>query len=745
MGIDLDGVVDPTTGKFLNWPDEFLKTCAGEVPCPQKIVQLLATYAELSPSGTGVKLFGRGTLPPGGNRRGNKHAGIEMYNSARYFTVTGRWFKESPSALADCTASLCSLHRAVFGDPAKSHVLRRDNDPATATTDADKQLLQVAREAKNGEKFQRLWGGQCDDYSSPSEADLALAGMLAFWTGPDPAIIERLMRQSGLYREKWERSDYLRSTIDKALQNRREFFNSGADDGQQPTAITTGPKKPAKTKQLSIATTIVDLARDCLLWHTRDGAGYATMPVNGHTENWPIKSKGLRLWLKEQYYRTTKSVPAKQAVEDALDVLEAKATFDGPEEKVHLRIAENGSSIFLDLCDAEWRAVEITPEGWRVTQNPPVRFRRCKAMGALPEPQIGCFEELRRFVNVADEKWPLIVAWQVAALMPRGPYAVLCVHGEQGSAKSTTARVLRDLIDPNGAPLRCEPKDPRDLMIAANNGRVIALDNISHLSPWLSDAICRLATGGGFSTRTLYENDEETIFDAQRPVILAGIEEIVTRSDLLDRSVIVNLQSIAESRRRPEAEFWREFQEAKPRLLGALFDVVAGTLRNLPAVHPPTLPRMADFVVCGMAAEQPAGLTAGDFIRAYTGNQDEANELALESSPIGRAVLDLIATTPSWRSSASDLLDRLNVSANEQTRRLSNWPKDARSLSGTLSRLTPNLRRAGVEVDIGRESGGIRRRFIRLTRTTSETCVPTDAGLSDGTQGPAMGTNTGTQ
>ncbi len=188
---------------------------------------------------------------------------------------------------------------------------------------------------------------------------------------------------------------------------------------------------------------------------------------------------------------------------------------------------------------------------------------------------MGRVDELRRFINVPDGDWPLIVAWQAAAMRPRGPYPVLCLHGEQGSAKSTTARVVRELIDPNAAPLRCEPKEPRNLMIAANNGLVVALDNISHLPPWLSDALCRLATGGGFSTRTLYENDEETIFDAQRPVILTGIEEIVTRSDLLDRSLLINLQPIDESRRRPEANFWRDFDDAKPRAFGAMLEVIS--------------------------------------------------------------------------------------------------------------------------------------------------------------------------
>ena len=111
----------------------------------------------------------------------------------------------------------------------------------------------------------------------------------------------------------------------------------------------------------------------------------------------------------------------------------------------------------------------------------------------------------------------LLAAWLVAAFRPHGPYPILVLHGEQGSAKSTTARVLRALLDPNTAPLRGEPRDLRDVMIAASNGWIISFDNLSRIPHWLSDALCRLATGGGFSTRELYTDSEEVLFDAQRP------------------------------------------------------------------------------------------------------------------------------------------------------------------------------------------------------------------------------------
>ena len=166
-------------------------------------------------------------------------------------------------------------------------------------------------------------------------------------------------------------------------------------------------------------------------------------------------------------------------------------------------------------------------------------------------------------------------------------------HGEQGSAKSTTARVLRALVDPSTAPLRSEPRELRDLMIAASNAWVISLDNISRVPYWLSDALCRLSTGGGFSTRELYTDRDETLFDAQRPLILNGIEELAVRGDLLDRCLILYLPCIPEEKRRAELTFWDEFESERPAILGATLGAVSGALRRLPKVKLTEMPRMA--------------------------------------------------------------------------------------------------------------------------------------------------------
>lgn len=493
---------------------------------------------------------------------------------------------------------------------------------------------------------------------------------------------------------------------------------------QEKRADDDGPRK-------SQATLLAELATVSDLWHSSgQGVAYATIPVNGHRETWPIRSAGFKRWLARLYFDRCRSAPGAQAVADALAVLEGQSTFGGPEHPVFIRVAGHDGRLYLDLCNSTWQAVEIDATGWRIIEaaDCPVRYRRAKGMLPLPTPVSGgSIDELREFVNVATEDWPLLLGWLVAAFRPSGPYPILALHGEQGSAKSTTARTLRALIDPNVAPVRCEPREPRDLMIAANNGWLVAQDNLSHVPGWLSDALCRLATGGGFATRTLYENDEETIFDAMRPSILTGIEELATRGDLLDRCLILQLPRISEDRRRPESDFWREFGAAHGRLLGAVLDAVSVAIRKLPATRIDRLPRMADFALWATAAESGLGLQPDEFLAAYRGNRESVNEVALESSPIAKHVQSL-AEAGGFSGTPGDLLVQITGMATEAEKRGSNWPKNARSLSGHLKRLAPNLRAAAVEIEFARGTDRKRTRTVTITRKVAEfasACVRT--------------------
>jgi hypothetical protein len=460
---------------------------------------------------------------------------------------------------------------------------------------------------------------------------------------------------------------------------------------------------------------LVDLAQSAELFHAADGTGFADLDINGHRETWPIRAKGFRRWLARSFFEATQGAPSSEALQSALNVIEAKAHFDAPERMVHIRVGGLDDRLYLDLGDATWRAVEIDAIGWRVIDNPPVRFRRAAGVQPLPMPVAGgSIEVLRSFLNVqSDNDFVLVVAWALAVLRNRGPYPVIVLSGEQGSAKSTFSAILRALLDPNTAPLRALPREDRDLFIAASNGHVLAFDNVSGLPGWISDTLCRLATGGGFAVRQLYTDQDEVLFDAARPVILNGIEEIVTRPDLADRAVFLTLQPIPEEHRRPEQELWAAFDAARPRVLGVLLDAVVVGLRRLPETRLPKLPRMADFALWASACEN-ALWPAGTFWSAYCGNRDEAVEGVIDADPIATAVRAVMATRTVWTGTASDLLGALAEVVGDRIAKSKSWPDSPRALAGRLRRAATFLRKVGIEIGFVRE-GRARTRTINIT------------------------------
>jgi hypothetical protein len=455
------------------------------------------------------------------------------------------------------------------------------------------------------------------------------------------------------------------------------------------------------------------------LWHSSDKKCYATVEVKGHRENLGLEKKGFKRWLAAQFYSQTGGVPGSQALADALGVLEQMA-LEEPEHKPHLRIAGADGKVYLDLGDPSWRAVEVTGKGWQVIDRPQPKFVRSPAMKELPEPEAGAsIDAFRGFVNVkTDADYTLMIAFMVGAYRPEGPYPILLINGEQGTAKSTLARMLAQLVDPRAAALRALPRDERELAIAGHNAHLLAFDNVSGLSAQMSDALCRLAAGGGFVTRENYSDAAEVIFDAQRPLVLNGIPDLASRADLSDRALHITLSPIAPEARRTERELFADFEAARPAILGALLDAVSSALRNRETVAVERVERMADFCMWVAAAESGLGWEPGSFIETYRADRAGAVERTIEGDVVASAVVALVERVSlPWEGSATELLAELDREVKEQVRALKIWPKTPATLSGRLRRITPTLRQIGIEVELGdRASTKDRKRLILIWR-----------------------------
>lgn len=471
------------------------------------------------------------------------------------------------------------------------------------------------------------------------------------------------------------------------------------------------------------ADALIRIGRRADLFHDRDKVGWASFEVEGHRETHAITSRTFRLWLRRQFYEAEGSAPTETAEESATWQLQAEALFSGGEHEVYLRTAFVDDRYYMDLCDDQWRAVEVTGDGWRVVDNPPVRFQRTPGMQALPVPvKGGDLRNLARFVNAEPDSdtFVLLVAYLVGALAPDGPYPILAVSGEQGSGKSTTCRVIRALVDPHKVDLRSMPRDMRNLHIACSKSRMCCFDNLSGLSNDMSDELCRIATGAGDSERALYTNDEELHFDLCLPLVVNGIGEVGHRSDFRDRCVDVRFKTNLEDAGlvRDERTFWSEFERARPAILGALIDAVAQSIRNVVSVQLEHAPRMADFAKWVVAAEPALPWKAGRFMEAYADARVSQAREALDNSELARAVISLVeGGAGEWNGTASALLETVTRIAGPEVGNKRSWPTKANALSAALKRLAPDLRRvARIEVETGIREAHTGRRILSLRK-----------------------------
>ena len=488
-------------------------------------------------------------------------------------------------------------------------------------------------------------------------------------------------------------------------------------------AVAPAEADATEDERATQAQRLIALGRQAELFITTDGDAYARCLVDGHHETWALRERGtgFRSWLLHQFYQEHGKPPSATALTSAVEVLEAQARFDQARQPVYTRVAAHEDTLYLDLADGAWRAIEIDAHGWRIIARPPVAFRRPRGMLPLPEPQRGgSLAELRPFLNVTDTDWLIIQGWLLGTLMPDGPYPHLALYGEMGSAKSTTTRLLRALIDPNEAMARSMPKEERDLSIAAKNSRIVAFDNLSYLPAWLSDALCRLSTGAASSTRALYSDDDEMLFSAKRPVIFNGIAEVATRGDLIDRTLTVMLQPIKQGHS-SERTLWDAFYTARPRILGAILDAASASLRNRGRISLPWLPRLADFALWVECAAPHLGWPTGAFTQAMGRQREDAVAIEIEASLLAQQIERVMDTEAPWAGTATQLLDLLELSfelnsKGEAKTPKEGWPKDATRLAGELRRIAPAIRTLGYDATFA--MNGKRQRIIHIDRCT---------------------------
>jgi hypothetical protein len=495
-----------------------------------------------------------------------------------------------------------------------------------------------------------------------------------------------------------------------------------------------------KEKRETIGDLSLKLAKSATYFHTADKVAYADIWIEGNRHTYAVRSRAFRLWLSGEYYKVTSRGISSQALQDTLSTLEAIAIFDGETRSVHLRTAEYQGKTYLDLGTPDWRVAEVDSLGWRIISEPPVRFWRPESLLPLPVPvEGGNLNELKDLLNVDGASWTLIITFLLFCLQPDQTYPVLVLSAHRGSGKTAAAEILKGLVDPGKAPLIKLQGDTHKLAVAASRRNVMVYDNVGNITPDQSDDLCRIATGFGYSTRTLHTTDEETTFELTRPQIITAIDALVTRDDLADRVLMAQLPEISDRQRLPQSQLNAKVEAARPRILGALLTALSQTLAQLPHTKPVELPRMGDYGLFAIASEQALGLQPGEFMRTFSENREQSRQVVIESSPVGEAIVRLMEKTAStWKGTASELLNELEQHTDEATYRSRYFPKASNMLKRQLNRLTPDLKALGIDVREGIRSNNKEPRSIILekvvkvssTSSTSEVKPLQGKGLS---------------
>ncbi|MER7968544.1 ATP-binding protein [Streptomyces sp. NPDC096080] len=455
-------------------------------------------------------------------------------------------------------------------------------------------------------------------------------------------------------------------------------------------------------------------------FRTADGTVYAQK--NGHPVARPIRSQGTtgshRQELMVGLFHDGHGVFNGTALKEALDLIEALALTESV-QAVHIRVAPGfDGATWLDLGRADGQSVRIHPTGWDITVPDPreVCWRRTQLTGELPLPVKDTngkgIDALMRLCNFATaETECLAIAWLIGCLGPSVPVPAPFLTGPQGAGKSTGGRMLVRIVEGMTGDLRRAPKDEENLIAAVAAGWVTALDNLSHMTPDLSDAMCCIVTGAESVKRALFTDGDVHRARYRRPLLLTGIDVGVIRPDLAERLLPLRLERPRV--RRTEAELWREYEEVLPVVLGSLLDLTV-KVRAAEAETPTDL-RMADFAHLCAQLDTATGLGA---LTAYRASLDDLNDDVIEGDLLAQTVLrhaETIAPGDAERRTSTEWLHCLSTlyTADDPRPLPKGWPTTGKVLSDRLKRLQPTLAARGVLIDSGRTKTA---RYIEMAR-----------------------------
>ena len=416
-----------------------------------------------------------------------------------------------------------------------------------------------------------------------------------------------------------------------------------------------------------------------------------------------IQSISFLDFLRHQYLESYGKLAFSPNLKEVIDHLGSMARNSGNTITTAIRNAYVNKHAYVDSANDKAQIMKIGKDGWSLSTEPSVSFIKSSSMAALPTPiNDGDFVDLiEPYLNLADDNSRyLVVTFLVSYFLDLPSKCILLVNGEQGSGKTSFTKLIRELLDPSIVKTQPTPSSKDDLMVAAVNSALLCIDNVTKISLAMMDVLCQLSTGAGFRKRMLYTNLDEVIVQLSRSMVINGISaDMISATDLLSRSIQVILPAIIGNDRLIETEFWDNFYNDRPKILGGLYTLVGQVIAVIDDVKLDNATRMTDFCKVGVAVERVLSWPENSFMDALKAMQAEAMEIALESDVTATGIQKVMANRANWEGTAEGLLSQMNDYCGFDLTSQTTWPKSARSLGIKLSKIMPALRDQGIVIE----------------------------------------------
>lgn len=462
-------------------------------------------------------------------------------------------------------------------------------------------------------------------------------------------------------------------------------------------------KRTADQKRLDL------VMENCELFNDMVGKTFARVKVDTHYETHDVGSHGFKSYLAGLFFNNEGKTVSREKLRSITMLLSHQASLLAP-QRIEYRVNSSSTGYYYDLCTANWTCIKVSNNTIETIPHPAYVFKRTRhqlpqVTPDLDKPDI---TKVLDFINLVDEDTrDLFLIALIVGFIPNIPRPMFFFYGEQGAAKSTASKICKAILDPSALDTASFPQSENELAQALNQHYALFFDNVTKISPTRSDALCRAVTGGGFVKRELYSDDDTVIYNFKRVIGINGINSIIDKPDLLDRSILFEMSRIEDCDRISEKVLYKKFKKVLPSILGGVFQTLKGAFARVENVDRTSLPRMADFAEWGQAVADELGVGAARFLKMYKENISTQNITLVEQSPFASSLFEIVSEDKVFEGTLSALLEKVNEKVDDGSKKAKDWPNTSQKLRNRIIQFSVALRDADIKVEFYRDRNNI--------------------------------------